>query len=79
MKLQYDVNREAAKMWALSSGKNYKYEYLTGEEILTSKQRQVKQQPKFTYFPLGKSFWKTNRNDSRARKKTNRCYYELKR
>ena len=32
-KLQYDVNRETAKTSALSSGKIYKYEYLTGEDI----------------------------------------------
>ena len=30
-KLQYDINREAAKILALSSGKIDKYEYLTGE------------------------------------------------
>ena len=30
-KLQYDVNREAAKISALSSGKIDKYEYFTGE------------------------------------------------
>ena len=30
-KLQYDTNREAAKISALSSGKIYKYEYLTGK------------------------------------------------
>ena len=35
-KLQYDKNREAAKISALSSGKIDKYEYLTGEEILPS-------------------------------------------
>ena len=35
-KLQYDINREAAKMSALSSGEIDKYEYLTGEEILPS-------------------------------------------
>ena len=28
-KLQYDINREATKLSALSSGKNDKYEYLT--------------------------------------------------
>ena len=33
-KLQYDINREAVKISALSSGKTDKYEYLTGEEIL---------------------------------------------
>ena len=30
-KLQYNMNRETAKISALSSGKNEKYEYLTGE------------------------------------------------
>ena len=35
-KLQYDINREAAKISALSSGKIDKYEFLTGKEILTS-------------------------------------------
>ena len=33
-KLQYDINRDAAKLSALTSGKIYKYDYLTGEEIL---------------------------------------------
>ena len=33
-KIQYDVNTEAAKLSALSSGKIYKQEYLTGEKIL---------------------------------------------
>ena len=37
-KLQYDINREAAKISALSSGKLGKYEYLTSEEILPSNQ-----------------------------------------
>ena len=40
-KLQYDVNREAAKISALSSGKFNKYEYLTGEEILPSNKQQL--------------------------------------
>ena len=57
-KLQYDINREAAKISALSSGKIDKYEYLTGEEILTSNQQQIIQQAKFTYSPLGKAFEK---------------------
>ena len=35
-KLQYDINREAAKISAFSSRKIDKYEYLTGEGILTS-------------------------------------------
>ena len=40
-KLQYDINREAGKISALSSGKIGKYEYLTGEEILPSNQQQI--------------------------------------
>ena len=35
-KLRYNINREAAKISALSSGKIHKYEYLTGEDILPS-------------------------------------------
>ena len=54
-KLQYDVNREAAKISALSSGKLHKYEYLTGEDILPSTQQQIIEQTKFTYSSLGKA------------------------
>ena len=57
-KLQYDINREAAKILALSSGKIDKYEYLTGEEILPSNQQQIIQQTKFNYSPLGKALEK---------------------
>ena len=57
-KLQHDINREAAKISALSSGKIDKYEYLTGEGILPSKQRQIIEQAKFTYSSLGKAFEK---------------------
>ena len=49
-KLQYDINREAAKISALASGKIAKHEYITGEEILPSNQA------KFVYSLLGKSF-----------------------
>ena len=55
-KLQYNINRKAAKISALSSGKLHKYEYLTGEDILPSTQQQIIQQTKFTYSPLGKAF-----------------------
>ena len=57
-KLQYDINREAAKISALSSGKIDKYEYLSGEEILPSNQQRVIQQAKFNYSTLGKAFEK---------------------
>ena len=57
-KLQYNINREAAKISALSSGKIHKYEYLTGEDILPSNQQQIIEQARFTYSPLGKAFEK---------------------
>ena len=57
-KLQYDINREAAKITALSSGKIDKYEYLTGKDMLSSNQQQIIEQAKFTYSPLGKAFEK---------------------
>ena len=57
-KLQYDINREAAKISSKSSGKLRKYEYLTGEDILPSNQQQTIEQAKFTYSPLGEAFGK---------------------
>ena len=55
-KLQYDINREAAKISALSSGKIHEHEYLTGEDILPSNPQKMIEQAKFTYSPLGKAF-----------------------
>ena len=55
-KVQHAINREAAKISALSSGKLCKYEYLTGDDILPSNQQQIIEQTKFTYSPLGKAF-----------------------
>ena len=49
-KVQYDINREATKISALSSGKINKYEYLTVKEILPSDQAE------FTYSLRGKVF-----------------------
>ena len=57
-KLQYHMNREAAKISYLSSGKIHKYGYLTGEDILPSNQQQIIEQARFTYSPLGKAFEK---------------------
>ena len=57
-KRQYDINRETAKISALSSGKIHKYEYLTGEDILPSNQQQIIEQARFTYSDLGKAFEK---------------------
>ena len=70
-KLQYDINREAAKISALSSGKIDKYEYLTGEEILPSNQKQIIEQAKFTYSPLGKAFEKQTKTiEDQGKKQT---------
>ena len=57
-KIQYDINRKSAKISVLSSGKVDKYEYLTGEEILLSIKKQIIEQAKFIYSPLGKAFEK---------------------
>ena len=54
-KQQYGIKREAVKISALSSGKIDKYEYLTGEEMSLFNQRQITEQAKFAYCPLGKS------------------------
>ena len=60
-KLQYDINREAAKISALSSGKIDKYEYLTGEEILPSNQQQIINYNVYL-FSIRKNFSETNKN-----------------
>ena len=57
-KLQYDINRETAKISVLSSGKIHKFEYLTGEDILPSNQQQISEKTKFIFSPLGKAFEK---------------------
>ena len=69
-KLQYNINREASKISALPSGKIDKYEYLTGEETLPSNQKQIIEQAKFTYSPLGKAFEKQTKTTEDQGKKT---------
>ena len=56
-KVQYDINREAAKMSASSSGKTDRYEYLTVQEMLPSNQQQIIEQAKLSY-SLGKALEK---------------------
>ena len=68
-KIQYDINREATKISALSSGKINKYEYLTGEEILPSTEQQMIEQAKFTYTPLGNDFEKRTKTIEYQREK----------
>ena len=77
-KLQYDINREAAKISALSSANIDKYENLTGVEILPFNQRQIIEQAKLQHSPLRKAFEKQTKNDWSASKKTNRCYCKSK-
>ena len=62
-KIQYDINRKSAKISVLSSGKVDKYEYLTGEEILLSIKKQIIEQSKFIYSPLGKAFEKKKKKN----------------
>ena len=57
-KIQDDINRKVTKISALSSGKIDKYQYLTGEETISSNQQQILEEAKFTYSPLGKAFEK---------------------
>ena len=81
-KLQYDINREAAKIWALSSGKTEKCEYLTGEEILPSNQKQIIAQTKFTYSPFGKylfSFLKNKQKQLKIKEKISSCFNRFQR
>ena len=56
--LQYYLNKEAAKISALSSVKIDKYQYLTGKEILHSNESRIIEQAKFKYSPLAKTFEK---------------------
>ena len=52
--IQYDLDRQAAKISALSSGELEKYEYLTGEDL--EYKPHVVQNAKFEYSPLGQVF-----------------------
>ena len=53
-KAQYDLDRQNAKISALSSGELDKYEYLTGEDL--GYKSDVFQKAKFEYSPLGQVF-----------------------
>ena len=68
-KVQYNINREAAKISALSSGKLHKYEHLTVEDILPSSNQQIIEQARFTYSPLGKAFNKQTKTIEKQGKK----------
>ena len=57
-KLQYGINREAAEICVLSSGKINMYEYLTGEKVLLSNEKQIIEQSIFILSPVCKAFEK---------------------
>ena len=74
------VNREAAKISALSSGKGktVKYEYLTGYEILPFDQRRVIEQAKYNYSPLQKALEKETKTFEHQGKKRSECLQRFK-
>ena len=53
-KAEYDLDRKAAEISALSSNNLDKYEYLTGEDL--GLKPSTVEQTKFEYSPLGKIF-----------------------
>ena len=53
-KVRYNLDREAAKISALSSGELEKYEYLTGEDL--GHKPDIVQKARFEYSLLGKVF-----------------------
>ena len=67
--LHYDINIEAAKISALSSGKTDKYELLADEEILPPNQRRLIEKGKFSYCLLRKAFEKQTKTIEEQRKK----------
>ena len=58
---QYDLDRKAAKISALSSNNLDKYEYLTGEDL--GLKPSIIEQAKFEYSPLDKIFNKASDKD----------------
>ena len=65
-KAQYDLDREAAKIPALSSKDLKKYEYLTGEDL--GYKPDVIRRAKLEYSPLGEAFNKVFKKDDKNKK-----------
>ena len=78
MTINDQINREAAKILALWSGKIHKYEYLTGEDISPSNQQQIIEQAKFNYSLLGKAFEKQTKTIEEKRQKQVKALKGLK-
>ena len=78
--LQYDMNIEAAKISALSSGKTDKYEYLTGEEILPSNEGQIKKNKLSLHILHQEKLLKNKQKRLNNKEESKmRCYYKSKR
>ena len=78
-KLQYDINREAGKISALSSNEIDKYGYLRGEEILPANQRRTIEQAKLTDSYLGKALEKQTKTMTLTQKqKKYQLYHQIK-
>ena len=60
---QYDLDRKAAKISALSSNNLDKYEYLTGEDL--GLKPSIVEQARFEYSPLGKRWWWLDKDDKK--------------
>ena len=67
-KLQFDINKAATKIFALSSGKIDKYEYLTDVKILSLQQYRIIEYANFTYVLRSK---KKNKQEPLKRKEKN--------
>ena len=72
-KLQYDINRDTAKIYALSSTKIGKYEYLTGEIMLPSNWSKIIELAKFAYSSLGKALENQTKKQVDVLKSFNLC------
>ena len=68
-KIQYDINTQNIKISALQSKNIFKYEYLTGKEILPPDQSTVIEQAKFTFSPLRKALEKQTKKTEDAIKR----------
>ena len=78
-KLQYDINREAGKISALSSNEIDKYGYLSGEEMLPSNQRKMIEQTKLTDSYLEKVLEKQTKTMTLTQKqKKYHLYHQIK-
>ena len=77
-KLQYDINREAAKISPFLPGRVAKYECLTDEPVLPSDKLRVIEQVKLTYSSFTRSFRKVNKKYWRSRQKANKSTWRVR-